>query len=76
MGTGLFVACADLGLEGVVAKWLTSVYRPGKRSKDWVKARCPTGGPIMRPDDTTTATRQLLMHEERSGRVELPAVAR
>ena len=41
MGTDLFVACAELGLEGIVAKRLSSVYQPGKRGKDWVKAKCP-----------------------------------
>jgi len=29
----------DLGLEGVMAKRLTSIYRPGKRTKDWVKVK-------------------------------------
>ena len=41
LGTDLFVACAALGLEGLVAKRLSSAYQPGKRSKDWVKAKCP-----------------------------------
>lgn len=30
-------ASAELGLEGVVAKQASSTYRPGKRSKSWVK---------------------------------------
>lgn len=29
----------ELGLEGVMAKRLTSVYRPGKRTRDWVKVK-------------------------------------
>ncbi len=29
----------ELGLEGVMAKRLTSLYRPGKRTKDWVKVK-------------------------------------
>jgi len=29
----------ELGLEGVLAKRLASVYRPGKRSRDWVKVK-------------------------------------
>ena len=41
MGRALFVSCARLGLEGVVAKRLDSVYRPGKRTADWVKAKTP-----------------------------------
>lgn len=34
MATGL-----ELGLEGVVAKRRTSTYRPGKRSRDWIKLK-------------------------------------
>jgi bifunctional non-homologous end joining protein LigD len=40
-GPELIVACAQLGLEGVMAKRLDSRYRPGVRSSDWVKAKCP-----------------------------------
>lgn len=29
----------ELGLEGVLAKRLESTYRPGKRSRDWVKVK-------------------------------------
>jgi bifunctional non-homologous end joining protein LigD len=32
------------GLEGVVAKRLTSIYRPGQRSDDWRKLRLVQGG--------------------------------
>ena len=35
------VACRQLGLEGLVAKRLDSIYWPGERSKYWVKAKCP-----------------------------------
>lgn len=35
----VFAACAELGLEGVVAKKLDSPYRPGKRSRDWIKLK-------------------------------------
>jgi len=34
-------ACGQLGLEGLVAKRLDSIYRPGERSKQWVKVKCP-----------------------------------
>jgi bifunctional non-homologous end joining protein LigD len=40
-GPELMAACGDLGLEGLVAKRLDSVYRPGERSKHSVKAKCP-----------------------------------
>jgi bifunctional non-homologous end joining protein LigD len=33
----LLRAASDNGLEGVVARRLTSRYRPGRRSRDWVK---------------------------------------
>lgn len=39
-GAELFAACTALGLEGLVAKRLTSPYEPGIRSKHWVKAKC------------------------------------
>ena len=35
----VFVACAELGLEGLVAKRVESRYRPGQRSRDWVKLK-------------------------------------
>lgn len=33
----MLAAARDSGLEGVVAKRLTSTYRPGQRSQDWIK---------------------------------------
>jgi len=36
-GPGLAAATRDQDLEGVVSKRLTSPYRPGRRSPDWVK---------------------------------------
>ena len=38
-GPALFAATRDQGLEGVVAKRLGSPYRPGVRSRDWVKVK-------------------------------------
>ena len=40
-GPELIAACGQLGLEGLVAKRLGSIYRPGERGKHWVKAKCP-----------------------------------
>jgi bifunctional non-homologous end joining protein LigD len=40
-GPELMSACGQLGLEGLVAKRLDSIYRPGERSRNWVKAKCP-----------------------------------
>lgn len=37
----LIMACQRHGVEGVVAKRLTSVYRPGHRSADWRKIKTP-----------------------------------
>jgi bifunctional non-homologous end joining protein LigD len=36
-GPMLFDATLEQGLEGIVSKRLTSRYRPGQRSKDWLK---------------------------------------
>ncbi|GAA1812161.1 hypothetical protein GCM10009682_36880 [Luedemannella flava] len=38
-GPATWEAVGDLGLEGVVAKRLTSTYRPGLRSPDWIKVK-------------------------------------
>jgi ATP-dependent DNA ligase len=42
-GTALFQAVVAAGHEGVMAKQLRSVYRPGKRSSTWKKIKPPTG---------------------------------
>jgi bifunctional non-homologous end joining protein LigD len=38
-GAGLLEASRGLGLEGVVAKLLDSVYEPGRRSRAWLKVK-------------------------------------
>ncbi|HEX5672535.1 MAG TPA: non-homologous end-joining DNA ligase [Acidimicrobiia bacterium] len=38
-GVALFEAAKAQDLEGIVAKRLTSTYRPGARSKDWLKIK-------------------------------------
>lgn len=38
-GASLFAATARMGLEGVVAKRVDSRYRPGLRSKSWIKTK-------------------------------------
>lgn len=49
-GTAFFQAVAAKGLEGIVGKDLSSPYRPGVRSPDWIKVRnvheadCVIGG--------------------------------
>jgi len=37
----VLASCEQLEMEGVVVKRRTSVYRPGRRSVDWRKVRCP-----------------------------------
>jgi bifunctional non-homologous end joining protein LigD len=37
----LLSGCEREGMEGVVLKRLASPYRPGARSRDWVKLKCP-----------------------------------
>jgi bifunctional non-homologous end joining protein LigD len=39
-GEALLEVVRKRGLEGVVAKRLSSPYRPGRRSSDWVKVQC------------------------------------
>jgi bifunctional non-homologous end joining protein LigD len=38
-GVALFRAAAEHGLEGIMAKRLSSRYRPGARSRDWLKVK-------------------------------------
>lgn len=38
-GTALFEAVRQQGLEGIIGKRAASVYRPGRRSRDWVKLK-------------------------------------
>ncbi len=38
-GKALFAEAKKRGLEGVIAKRKGSIYRPGRRSKDWVKIK-------------------------------------
>jgi bifunctional non-homologous end joining protein LigD len=38
-GKALLDATAEQGLEGLIAKRVDSVYRPGARSKDWLKLK-------------------------------------
>ena len=38
-GTALFQAAEEQGLEGIVAKRISSIYEPGKRSPNWLKIK-------------------------------------
>lgn len=38
-GVALFAAASQQGLEGVMAKRRTSFYKPGTRSRDWLKVK-------------------------------------
>jgi len=38
-GEALFHAASELGLEGIVAKRVTSTYQSGRRSRDWLKIK-------------------------------------
>jgi bifunctional non-homologous end joining protein LigD len=38
-GIALFSAAADQGMEGIMAKRKSSPYRPGTRSRDWLKIK-------------------------------------
>jgi bifunctional non-homologous end joining protein LigD len=38
-GKDLFKLAKEKGLEGIIAKRKSSIYRPGKRSPDWLKIK-------------------------------------
>ncbi len=38
-GIAFFQHCTEQGLEGMIAKRLSSIYRPGARSGDWLKIK-------------------------------------
>jgi DNA ligase D-like protein (predicted ligase) len=38
-GEDYFQAALEMGIEGIVAKRLNSVYQPGTRSQDWIKIK-------------------------------------
>jgi bifunctional non-homologous end joining protein LigD len=38
-GTALFTLTKEKGMEGIIAKRKESIYRPGKRSADWLKIK-------------------------------------
>jgi bifunctional non-homologous end joining protein LigD len=38
-GAALLAATREQGLEGIIAKRLTSIYQPGRRSRQWVKIK-------------------------------------
>jgi bifunctional non-homologous end joining protein LigD len=38
-GTDLFRLAKEKGMEGIIAKRKESIYRPGKRSSDWLKIK-------------------------------------
>ena len=39
-GPAFFQAVFEAGLEGIVSKRVGSAYRPGARTRDWVKVKC------------------------------------
>jgi len=51
-GEKLFEAVCDLGLEGIVSKRLTSVYKSGA-SKSWIKVKNPKSSAATRAKDGT-----------------------
>jgi bifunctional non-homologous end joining protein LigD len=40
-GVELLASCGELDLEGIVAKRVSARYRPGARSRDWLKIKTP-----------------------------------
>jgi bifunctional non-homologous end joining protein LigD len=65
-GEKLFEAVCDLGLEGIVSKRLTSVYRSGP-SRTWIKVKNPKAPAASRPatraiDDTFSRWAKVQLH--------------
>ncbi len=69
-GAGLFKACADKGLEGIVSKQAIAPYRSG-RTKTWLKTKCFTESTFVvvgiDRDRKTGAPRALLAQPESDG---------
>jgi bifunctional non-homologous end joining protein LigD len=63
----LFDACAQLDVEGVVAKRVDRPYRPGIRSGDWLKLRPPTGHAAT-PSPPSVVAREALPRRGRRSR--------
>jgi bifunctional non-homologous end joining protein LigD len=45
-GQALFDAVCRMGLEGIMAKALASPYRPGRRTRAWLKIK-PHAAPLL-----------------------------
>ena len=54
-GKDLFALAKEKGLEGIIAKRRTSVYRSGKRSSDWLKIKFK--GNLLRDREIDTTMR-------------------
>ena len=69
-GAGLFKACAEFGLEGIVSKHVMSPYRSG-RSRTWVKTKCFAESTFvvvgLDRDRKTGTPRALLAHPDSDG---------
>jgi bifunctional non-homologous end joining protein LigD len=48
-GDTLFAVCAEHHHEGVVAKRLDSPYLPGRRTRTWLKRKCPEWNRVHAP---------------------------
>jgi ATP-dependent DNA ligase len=68
--TAFFKACADKGLEGIVSKTATSLYRSG-RTNSWLKTKCFVESSFVvvgtDRDRRTGALRALLAHPNSDG---------
>lgn len=72
-GDALLAAAREQGLEGVISKKLTSRYRPGQRSRDWLKFPIrPTASYVVggfRPERGSPRLGALLVGEPTEGGV-------
>jgi len=61
-------ACREHDLEGIVAKRIDALYRPGERSPDWLKLKTIDWRTIHAPRDTTSPRRPSRLFGGRSDR--------
>jgi bifunctional non-homologous end joining protein LigD len=78
-GAAFFKAAADLGLEGIVSKRATSLYRGG-RSKNWLKTKNMVEGEflLLGTEHDDSGTPWALLARDRDGQLEFagPAILR
>ncbi|WP_149243469.1 DNA ligase D [Dyadobacter sp. 32] len=74
-GTDFFGVAKEMGLEGIIAKRSDSLYRPGERSKDWLKIKVQKRQEVViagytRNEGTAKQFSSLLLGAYRAGKLQ------